>query len=85
MALLLLPVASSCSNVAYADQIGLSRRRRYPSKQEEGRDTTQGTALCRSIDSPERCRADCDGGKNKKKVVCSGSGVVCQGRTGGFK
>uniref|UniRef100_A0A671UM64 Inter-alpha-trypsin inhibitor heavy chain family member 6 n=1 Tax=Sparus aurata TaxID=8175 RepID=A0A671UM64_SPAAU len=43
--------------------------------QEEGRDTTQGTALCRSIDSPERCRADCDGGKNKKKVVCSGSGL----------
>uniref|UniRef100_A0A667YKU6 Inter-alpha-trypsin inhibitor heavy chain family member 6 n=1 Tax=Myripristis murdjan TaxID=586833 RepID=A0A667YKU6_9TELE len=34
------PASRSCNNVARADQIGLSRRRHYPSKQEEGSDTT---------------------------------------------
>lgn len=59
-------------NVASAHQIGLSRRRRYPSKHEEGRDTTQGTALCCFVDLSE-CRADCDMGK-KKKRLCVGVG-----------
>lgn len=67
VALFLLPVASSCSNVACADQIGLSRRRRYPSKQEEDRDTMQGTALCCFVDSSERCRANRDMGGGREK------------------
>lgn len=51
----------------FADQIGRSRRRRYPSKQEEDGDTMQGTALCCFVGSSERCRASCDTRGEKKK------------------
>ena len=67
MAFFLMPVASSCNNVASTDQIGPSRRQRYPSKQEEGRDTMQGTALCCFVDLSERCRPNCDMEKKEKQ------------------